>query len=137
MNPRHRVPWLALLLGALIFVVSPRPAAAYDKAAFVAPQAEALVVFIQNLREDRTMSYLVFDAERQCIAEVGGRQAEVVPMKPGKHTLYISGYRNHRVDVDACAVRRSIDIRRARSGDGIQHGGRRTLAASMTGRHGS
>ena len=105
MNPRHRVPWLALLLGALIFVVSPRPAAAYDKAAFVAPQAEALVVFIQNLREDRTMSYLVFDAERQCIAEVGGRQAEVVPMKPGKHTLYISGYRNHRVDVDLVAGR--------------------------------
>jgi hypothetical protein len=32
------------------------------------------------------MSYTVFDLNKQCIAEVGGRQAEVVPLKPGKHT---------------------------------------------------
>ena len=41
------------------------------------------MVFIQNLREDRTMSYVIFDAEKECVAEVGGRQALVVPMKPG------------------------------------------------------
>jgi len=105
MKLRHSVSWLAPLLAALMFVVNPGEAAAYGKSAFVAPETEALVVFIQNLREDKTMSYLVFDAERQCIAEVGGRQAEVVPMKPGKHTLYISGYNNHRVDVDLAAGR--------------------------------
>ena len=78
----------------------PQPASAYDKSAFVSPGDEARIVFIQNLREDRTMSYIVFDSDKQCIAEVRGRQAKVIPMKPGKHTLYISGYNNHRIDVD-------------------------------------
>ncbi len=105
MKHKHKVSWLALLLAALSSGLSPRPAAAYDRSAFVAPQSEALLVFIQNLREDRTMSYLVFDEDRQCIAEVGGRQAEVIPMRPGKQTLYISGYNNHRVDADLVAGR--------------------------------
>jgi len=97
--------WFALVLGAFMLVVSPRPAVAYDKAAFVAPEGEALLVFIQNLREDRTMSYIVFDPDKQCVADVHGREAKIIPMKPGKHTLYIAGYNNHRIDVDLAAGR--------------------------------
>jgi hypothetical protein len=83
----------------------PRPAAADGPSAFVAPEGSAVVVFIQNLREDRKMSFTVFDLNKQCIAQVGGRQAEVVPVKPGKHTLYITGYATHRIDASLAAGR--------------------------------
>lgn len=83
LKPAHQ----ALLTSLVLFTLTgPRVAGADDKSAFIAPEGEALVVFIQNLREARTMSYTVFDLNKQCIAEVGGRQAEVVPLKPGKHT---------------------------------------------------
>ena len=62
-------------------------------------------MFIQNLYEDRTESFIVFDADKQCVAEVGGRQAEVIPMKPGKYTLYIASFRNQRIDIDLAAGR--------------------------------
>lgn len=105
MKISHQVLFVLFVLTALAALASPRPAAAYDKSAFVAPQGEALVVFIQNLRADRSMSYIVFDPEKECVAEVGGRQAEVVPMKPGKHTLYVTGYNTHRIELDLVAGR--------------------------------
>jgi hypothetical protein len=81
------------------------PAAADGKSPFLAPEGEALVVFIQNLHEDRATSFIVFDANKQCVAEVRGREAEVIPMKPGKHTLYVAAYNNHRIDIDLVAGR--------------------------------
>lgn len=91
----HQALVMSLLLVAL---ASPHTAAAYDKSAFVAPEGQALVVFVQNLRKDRKMSFIVFDTAKQCVAEVGGRQAEVVPMAPGQYTWYVSGYYdNHRI----------------------------------------
>jgi hypothetical protein len=90
-----------ILLTSLVLVAlaSPRVAAAYDKSAFIAPEGEAFVVFIQNVRAHRSTSYVVFDANKACVAEVGGRQAEVVPMKPGKYTFYVAGFNNRRIDV--------------------------------------
>lgn len=76
------------------------PASAYDKAAFVAPKDKALVVFIQNRREDQAMSYLVVDRELRCLAEVGGREAKVAEMPPGAYTFFISGYRTQRIDME-------------------------------------
>ncbi|MGB5374992.1 MAG: hypothetical protein WBM75_02635 [Polyangiales bacterium] len=92
------------VLSALM-LAQPQRAAAYDSSDFIAPENEALVVFIQNLYEDRAESFIVFDADKQCVAEVGGRQAEVIPMKPGKHTLFIASFRNQRIDVDLAAGR--------------------------------
>jgi hypothetical protein len=94
--------WISLVLVA---AVSPRVIAADDKSPFLAPADGALVVFIQNLHEDRSMSYIVFDADKQCVAEVRGREAEVIPMKPGKHTVYVAAYNNHRIDLDLVAGR--------------------------------
>ena len=88
---------LALLAGSRV--------AAEGKAAFVAPEGEAFVVFIQNTRSDRSMHFIVFDPDKKCVAEVRGREAEIVPMKPGKHTLYVAAYNNHRIDVDLVAGR--------------------------------
>lgn len=97
--------WTSLAAAAALMLASPRPAAAYDNADFIAPKNEARVVFIQNLYEDRAESFIVFDADKQCVAEVGGRQAEVIPMKPGKYTLYIASFRNQRIDIDLAAGR--------------------------------
>ena len=95
----------SLVALSVLTLASPPSAAAYDNADFVAPENEALLVFIQNLYEDRTESFIVFDVDKQCVAEVGGRQAEVIPMKPGKHTLYIASFRNQRIDIDLAAGR--------------------------------
>ncbi len=92
------------VLIALVFA-QPQSAAAYDSSDFIAPENEALVVFIQNLYEDRAESFIVFDADKQCVAEVGGRQAEVIPMKPGQYTLYVASFRNQRIDIDLAAGR--------------------------------
>jgi hypothetical protein len=86
-------------------LAQPQRAAAYDSSDFIAPENEALVVFIQNLYEDRAESFIVFDADKQCVAEVGGREAEVIPMKPGKYTLFIASFRNQRIDIDLAAGR--------------------------------
>jgi len=97
--------WFSLLATVVLSLSQPQSAAAYDNADFIAPKNEALVVFIQNLYEDRAESFIVFDADKQCVAEVGGRRAEVIPMKPGKYTLFIASFRNQRIDIDLAAGR--------------------------------
>jgi hypothetical protein len=98
----HQVLLISL---ALVALAAARPAAAEGKSAFVAPKDVALVVFIQNAPDDRAMSYIVFDADKQCVVEVGGREAEIIPMSPGRHTLYVAAYKNHRIDLDLVAGR--------------------------------
>lgn len=88
-----------------LMLAQPQLAAAYDSSDFIAPKNQALVVLIQNLYEDRAESFIVFDADKQCVAEVGGRQAEVIPMNPGKYTLFIASFRNQRIDIDVAAGR--------------------------------
>ena len=97
--------WVMLISLLVTASVVPRLTAADNRLEFVAPEELAVVVFIQNVYEDRAMNFTVFDLNKQCIAEVGGRQAEVVPIKPGKHTLYITGYKTHRVEASLAAGR--------------------------------
>jgi len=96
---------LLLISIVLVALAGARPAAADCKSPFLAPEDGALVVLIQNLHEDRAMSFVVFDADKTCVAEVGGREAEIIRMKPGKHTLYVAAYNNHRIDLDLAAGR--------------------------------
>lgn len=72
---------------------------------FLPPKDKALVVFIQNLREDRAMTFLVFEADRTCIGEIGGREARVVPMEPGSHRIYVSSYSTERIELSLEAGR--------------------------------
>jgi hypothetical protein len=97
--------WAMLISVVVTTSLAPHLAVADNRLEFVAPEGLAVIVFIQNLREDRAMKFTVFDLNKQCIAEVGGRQAEVVPIKPGKHTLYITGYKTHRVEASLAAGR--------------------------------
>lgn len=97
--------WAMLISVVAATSLAPHLAAADNRLEFVAPEGLAVIVFIQNRREDRAMNFTVFDLNKQCIAEVGGRQAEVVPIKPGKHTVYITGYKTHRVEASLAAGR--------------------------------
>jgi hypothetical protein len=94
--------WISFVLFA---VASSHVAGADARSAFVASEDQALLVFIQNLPDDYITKYIVFDPNKQCVAEVGGREAAVIPMKPGKYTYYLASYNNHRIDVDLQAGR--------------------------------
>jgi hypothetical protein len=100
----HQAPLRSLAV-ALAALAIPRPAAAYDKSAFVAPEGEALVVLIQNEHDDRALSFVVFDPNKQCVAEVGGRSAYVTPMKPGTYTWFVTGSNTHRLELELEAGR--------------------------------
>lgn len=95
--------WLGLLVVASFAL--PRPAGAYDKADFVAPKDKALVVFIQNLRDDASTTFTVVDRDLKCFAEVNGREAEVAELAPGSYTFFVSSYKTHRVDMRLVAGR--------------------------------
>ena len=88
---------MAVVLLALGWTAGPLPAEADAteagaRADFVAPEGQALVVFIQNQRVDRKMTFTVFGADKRCVAEVGGREAQVLPTPPGPYLFYVLGY---------------------------------------------
>jgi hypothetical protein len=89
----------------LFALASSNVAGAADRSAFVAPEDQALVVFIQNEPDDYMMNYIVFDPDKKCVAEVGGREAAVISLKPGKYTYYLASANNHRIDMDLHAGR--------------------------------
>lgn len=86
--------WALFLL--LATFTDPRAASAYDKFEFVAPPKKALVVFIQNQKVDRKMVFTVFESDKRCVAEVGGREAQLLPVDPVPHIFYAVGYNNTR-----------------------------------------
>lgn len=102
MKSTHQVLLISLVWMA---VAGARPADADGKSPFLAPEDGALVVFIQNLPDDRAISYVVFDPDKKCVAEVGGRTAEVIPMKPGSYTFYVSAYHTRRIELRLAAGR--------------------------------
>lgn len=82
-----------VLLGAFLLV---RHVSAFDKSVLVAPENGAMVAFIQNDKVDRKMVFTVFESDRRCVAEVGGRQVEVLPLDPEPLIFYVTGYNNTR-----------------------------------------
>jgi hypothetical protein len=83
----------AFFLGAF---GAPHMARAYDNSAFVAPRDKARIVFIQNQRSDRKMTFTVFESDKRCVAEVGGREAQVLDVFPGPYIFYVLGYNTTR-----------------------------------------
>lgn len=91
-----------LCLPVLLFAAAASPAgvAAYDKSAFVAPPGKALVVFIQNQKVDRKMVFTVFESDKRCVAEVGGREAQLLPVEPAPLIFYALGYnKTQRIEI--------------------------------------
>ncbi len=90
-----------LLMSFVLVNLSSTPAVEADsRSPLLASGNESLIVFIQNEAQDYITEYAVYDPDKLCLAQVGGREAAVVKMKPGKHTFYVSSYNNHRIDVD-------------------------------------
>lgn len=86
--------WSVVLL--LVAFVDPPSARAYDATAFVAPPGKAVVVFVQNQKVDRGMTFTVFESDKRCVAEVGGREAQVLPLEPEPLIFYVLGYNKTR-----------------------------------------
>ena len=84
---------LAVALGALSAFGR---AHAYQTSDFVAPEGKARIVFVQNQRSDRKMTFTVFESDRRCVAEVGGREAQVLDAFPGPYVFYVLGYGSTR-----------------------------------------
>ncbi|MGB8330400.1 MAG: hypothetical protein WCE62_09755 [Polyangiales bacterium] len=97
--------WFPVLCMTTLPLAHPGSALADEFSPFVAPADKALLVLIQNERPDRETTFVVFDADKKCVASVGGRRAELVPMKPGKHTLYVTAYNTRRIQLDLAAGR--------------------------------
>lgn len=94
MKPTHPVPWISLAFVAAVPFFHPLPAAAVDTSAFVAPDDGALLVFVQTERIQDSSDFIVFDTKGICLATLGPRQAEVLRMKPGRYTLFVSDVAN-------------------------------------------
>lgn len=82
--------WSVVLV--LVAFVDPPSAHAYDATEFVAPPGKAVVVFVQNQKVDRGMTFTVFESDKRCVAEVGGGEAQVLPVEPAPLLLYVTGY---------------------------------------------
>jgi hypothetical protein len=86
--------WSVVLV--LVAFVDPPSARAYDATEFVAPPGKAVVVFVQNQKVDRGMTFTVFESDKRCVAEVGGREAQVLPLEPEPLIFYVLGYNKTR-----------------------------------------
>jgi hypothetical protein len=86
--------WSVVLV--LVAFVDPPSAHAYDATEFVAPPGKAVVVFVQNQKVDRGMTFTVFESDKRCVAEVGGREAQVLPLEPEPLIFYVLGYNKTR-----------------------------------------
>jgi hypothetical protein len=82
--------WVVVLL--VVAFVDPPSACAYDATELVAPPGKAAIVFIQNQKVDRGMTFTVFESDKRCVAEVGGREAQVLPVEPAPLIFYVIGY---------------------------------------------
>ena len=69
---------------------------AYEKDDFIAPEGKARIVFIQNQKVDRKMSFTVFESDKRCVAEVPGREAQVLDVFPGPYIFYVVAYNDAR-----------------------------------------
>lgn len=93
----QQVPFVSLVLVALAVTTL---VGADGKSPYAPPAGQATLVFVQNQPKDYVMEYTVYGPDKLCVAKVIGRDATVVPMSPGSHTLYIASDDNQRIDVD-------------------------------------
>jgi hypothetical protein len=100
--PKKSVLWLASILVASAFLIQASPASAAEKSPYLAPKDKALVVFVRDRFRSRKISMIIINEKRQCIAFIAGDKdaSELIPMEPGKHTLYALIGVIQRVDLE-------------------------------------
>jgi len=93
------------LLSAFALVTLPANGGASPDAPYVAPKDKALIVFVRNGRASKEAPFVIFDEDGKCVAVHGEEDSELVPMEPGKHTLYTMSYNIKRMEFDVAAGR--------------------------------
>ena len=81
---------------------------AHAKAAspFVAPKDKALVAFVRSGKAGKKNSFfIIYNDKRECVAMFEKEDIELIPLKPGKHSLYMSSNNVQRIDFDVEAGR--------------------------------
>jgi len=76
-----------------------------DKSPYVAPKDKALIVFVRNGRASKEAPFVIFDKDGKCVAVFGEEDSELVPMEPGKHTLYTMTHNIKRMEFDVAVGR--------------------------------
>jgi hypothetical protein len=104
-RPVQRLAMLSVCSLAVLALASPLSSASAGESPYVAPKDKGVVVFIRDRFVDRKINYVIVDADRQCLGVMDDKKAELIPMKPGKHTLYALGGNARRVEVNVEAGR--------------------------------
>lgn len=104
---KRSVVWLAAMFAASVLCIQTSHARAADESPYVAPKDKGLVVFVRDRFHNRKASMLILNGKRQCVAVVSGDKvaSELIPVEPGKHTMYAYGGVIQRVDLDVEAGR--------------------------------
>lgn len=95
----------SLLLGALAFSILPSQSAAADGSPYVAPKDKAYIVFVKAGRSSKKMQFLIFDKDLKCVSMFEDNVSEIIPVKPGKHSLYTMATNAHRMEFNVEAGR--------------------------------
>jgi len=96
---------LVSLLGALTLWVMPLQSAAADGSPYVAPKDKAYIVFVKAGRGSKKMRFVIFDGDLKCVSLFEDNVSEIIPVKPGKHTLYTMANNAHRMEFNVEAGR--------------------------------
>jgi len=96
---------MASLLGALALSIVPLGSADADSSPYVAPKDKAYIVFVKAGRSSKKMQFLIFDKDLKCVSMFEDVVSEIIPVEPGKHTLYTMATNAHRMEFNVEAGR--------------------------------
>lgn len=96
---------MASLLGALALSIIPLGSADADSSPYVAPKDKAYIVFVKAGRSSKKMQFLIFDKDLKCVSMFEDVVSEIIPVEPGKHTLYTMATNAHRMEFNVEAGR--------------------------------
>jgi len=93
------------LMVSLVLGILPLQSAAADGSTYVAPKDKAYIVFVKAGRGSKKMQFIIFDGDLKCVSLFEGNVSEIIPVNPGKHTLYTMANNAHRMEFNVEAGR--------------------------------
>jgi len=93
-----------LVVSLALGIFPPRRADA-DSSTYVAPKDEAYIVFVKAGRGSKKAQFMIFDADLKCVSLFEDNVSEIIPVKPGTHTLYTMATNAHRMELNVEAGR--------------------------------
>lgn len=81
--------WNLRVVIVFIASISTLPNSASAGSPYVAPPERALLVLLRQRYPGKASKVRVVDAQRGCVAVIGGHKHVLVPLEPGEHTLFL------------------------------------------------